>query len=46
MSFFGILYISLHSVVYALCACAVPEGCIDWRGYGSSGARNWVLQHG
>ena len=28
MSFFGILYISLHSVVYALCACAVPEGAV------------------
>ena len=31
MSFFGILYISLHSVVRTLCAYAVPKGVtVGW----------------
>ena len=41
MSFFGILFISLHSVVCALCAHVVPIGAVSVQ----LGEVNWALIH-
>ena len=42
MSFFGILFISLHSVVRTLCAYTVPEGVASRK----FAAGIWALEHG
>ena len=42
MSFFGILFISLRSVVHTLCAYAEPKGVAG----GWPAAKNWALEQG